>query len=408
MYQWQLNGINVGTNNPVYTFYPASGDLVSCILTSSESCTSGNPASSNPVSMIVDPLLPVSIIISPSVNPVCEGIPVTCTANAINGGSSPVFQWKVNACNAGMNNAVFTYTPADGDMVTCVLMSNEQCTMNNPATSNLVVMIVVAAPVVTFSPCFDTITTVNAKPIKLKGGIPLGGTYSGPGVSNGYFYPVSAGTGLKTITYTYTNSALCTELSSLSIVNFQFSIHQCGTSLLDIRDSAVYPTVQIGSQCWLAENLNYGYAIDESVNQRDNCLPEKYVGSAFNVPGSAFYQWDEAMLYEDTPGNQGICPPGWHIPTEADWNTLFAYWTNNAFAGAPLKYSGYSGFNALLTGASFFNKGWEYNTFATFFWSSTSHGPWKAWAHGLNDYNYSVSYYPSYRSNAFSVRCVKD
>ncbi|MBL7137360.1 MAG: hypothetical protein ISS17_01120 [Bacteroidales bacterium] len=101
-------------------------------------------------------------------------------------------------------------------------------------------------------------------------------------------------------------------------------------------------------------------------------------------------------------------PPGWHIPSEADWNTLFSNWINNAFAGAPLKYSGYSGFNAFLNGAAFFNKVWEYDAFATFFWSSTSHGPFKAWAHGINEYNYSVSYYPSYRANAFAVRCMRD
>ena len=55
-------------------------------------------------------------------------------------------------------------------------------------------------PVVTFSSCFDTITTLNAKPIRLKGGIPLGGTYSGPGVDpvTGVFTPLTAGTGTKT------------------------------------------------------------------------------------------------------------------------------------------------------------------------------------------------------------------
>jgi uncharacterized protein (TIGR02145 family) len=114
------------------------------------------------------------------------------------------------------------------------------------------------------------------------------------------------------------------------------------------------------------------------------------------------------MQYYDTPGLQGLCPPGWHVPTEADWNILFANWTNNAFAGAPLKYTGYSGFNAFLNGTTFFNKGWYFNDFATFFWSSTLHGPYKAWSHGLNEYDYSVSYYPSYRSNAFFVRCLRD
>jgi uncharacterized protein (TIGR02145 family) len=51
---------------------------------------------------------------------------------------------------------------------------------------------------------------------------------------------------------------------------------------------------------------------------------------------------------------------------------------------------------------------WDYQNFAAFFWSSTSHGSFKAWAHGMNDYDPSVSFYPSLRSNAFSVRCIRD
>jgi uncharacterized protein (TIGR02145 family) len=142
--------------------------------------------------------------------------------------------------------------------------------------------------------------------------------------------------------------------------------------------------------------------------QRDNCIPEKYVRSAFSVQGSALFQWDEIMQYDDTPGLQGLCPPGWHIPTEAEWNVLFSNWTNNAFAGAPLKYSGYSGFNALLSGVNHLNRQWDFQDFVTFFWSSTSHGPYKAWVHAMNDMDFSVSYYPSYRANSFSVRCIRD
>ena len=117
------------------------------------------------------------------------------------------------------------------------------------------------------------------------------------------------------------------------------------------------------------------------------------------------------MLFDETPAVQGFCPPGWHIPTENDWNTLFAVYINNGFAGSPLKYSGYSGFsgfNALLSGTRHINKGWDYQGFATFFWSSTALGTTKAWAHGMNDIDPSVSLYPASRVNAFSVRCVKD
>jgi uncharacterized protein (TIGR02145 family) len=105
---------------------------------------------------------------------------------------------------------------------------------------------------------------------------------------------------------------------------------------------------------------------------------------------------------------QNLCPPGWNVPSEADWNQLFVLYQNNAFAGAPLKYTGYSGFNAFLNGTVFFNRDWYFEDFAIYFWSSTSHESLKTCACGMNDYNPSVSGYPSSRTNAFSVRCLHD
>jgi uncharacterized protein (TIGR02145 family) len=114
------------------------------------------------------------------------------------------------------------------------------------------------------------------------------------------------------------------------------------------------------------------------------------------------------MQYQVVEGVQGLCPPGWHLPTEQDWNTLFSNFINNGFAGLPLLFTGYSGFNAFVDGARYLNKNWKFNTFATYFWSSSPHGTRKARAHAMNTYDPSVSYYPSFRSNAFSVRCIKD
>ena len=161
----------------------------------------------------------------------------------------------------------------------------------------------------------------------------------------------------------------------------------------------------------MASNLEYGTMIPGSVHQRDNCTPEKYCYNDITGNcqlGAAYYQWDELMQYEETEEIQGLCPPGWHIPTDADWNQLFSLYINNAFAASPLLYSGFSGFNAKLTGTNYLNNTWNFNAFATFFWSSAPHGITKAWAHGMNDIDHSVSYYPSLRTNAFSVRCLKD
>jgi uncharacterized protein (TIGR02145 family) len=410
-FQWQVNGVNAGPNSSTFTYNPANGDQVLCILTSGAQCTTGNPATSNIITMIVNSNLPAGVTITASSNPFCPGSSVTFTATPINGGTTPAYQWKVNGVNAGTNSHTFTYNPVNGDSVRCVMTSNLSCVTGNPASSAEIIMSGTLAPIVTFTSCFDTITTVNAKPIKLKGGIPLGGTYSGPGVNplTSIFNPALAGVGTKTITYSYTNAANCTALAYTHIINYPLSIVNCGSPITDIRDNKVYATVQIGSQCWMAEDLNYGTEIPVTQDQRDNCIPEKYHNPASSIQHPAsVYQWDELMQYHAIPADQGFCPPSWHIPTENDWNTLFTNYLNNSFAGSPLKYSGYSGFNALLSGARHIDKSWDFQGFATFFWSSTSYGGYKAWAHGMNDEDPSVSVYPASRANAFSVRCVHD
>lgn len=414
VYAWTVNGVPAGTNGPVFSYLPSDGDLVRCTLTSSTTvCIINNPATSNLLTMTVHPNLPVSVSIDASSNPFCIGGSVTFTANPVNGGTMPSWQWKVNGLNVGTNNSTYAYNPVSGDVVTCVLTSSELCVSDNPAASNAITMTGSLTPNVSFSACFDTVTTVNAKPFKLKGGIPIGGTYIGTGVNSatGIFNPSSAGHGTHQIHYTYTNTYGCEASKSLYIVNLPYSIFNCGAPLTDIRDGKTYPTVLIGGQCWMASNLNYGSLIPGSQSQRDNCLPEKYCYNDAPAPcamSSVLYQWDELMQYNDTQGLQGLCPPGWHVPTETEWNLLFSNWTNSGFAGSPLKYSGYSEFNALLIGVNHLNKQWNFSAFATFFWSSTAYGSTKAWSHGMNQYNPSVSTYPSGRANAFAVRCLKD
>jgi uncharacterized protein (TIGR02145 family) len=413
VYQWYVNGNPVGMNNNIYSFIPNNGDIVTCTLTSNATCTTNNPASSiqHPVSVSTGPPAGVSITAVP--NPFCPGATVTLTATPINGGTIPAYQWIVNGINAGTNSTTYSYNPANGDSIRCVMTSNLSCVTGSPVSSAKITMTGSLAPGVSFVVCFDTITTVNAKPIKLKGGIPLGGTYSGQGVNsgNGYFNPALAGIGTKIITYSYTNAALCSAAKSISISDLPSPILLCGTNLTDPRDNHIYPTVQIGTQCWLASNLDFGTTLSSAQDQRDNCVAEKYCynDNPINCTNQGgLYQWDELMLFDEIPSTQGFCPPGWYIPTENEWSILFANYINSSFAGSPLKYSGYSGFNALLTGARYINRGWDFQGFATFFWSTTPLGSTKAYAHGMNEIDPGVSIYPASRVNAFSVRCLKD
>ena len=412
-YQWKVNGINAGTNNSVFAYLPVNGDVVTCSLSSSEICNSGNPAQSNPIAMAVNANLPAGITISASSNPFCPGSAVTFIASPLNGGSTPSYQWKVNGINNGSNSSTFIYNPVNNDSIHCIVTSNLSCVIGNPVSSAMIIMIGSLAPNVTFSACFDTVTTVNAKPFRLKGGLPIGGNYSGPGVnsSTGWFTPSVAGIGVKAIHYSYVNVHDCGASMSQSIVVQPYSLFSCGNNYVDTRDNKVYPSVQIGTQCWMTANLNYGSTIPSSQVQYDNCISEKYcyndlAGNCTKYGG--LYQWDEVMKYDDTPAGQGLCPPGWHVPTESEWTILFNYYISNALAGKPLQDTIISGFKAQTSGVFYLNSSWSFNGFATLFWSSTPWSAKKGISHGMNVYDYSVSMYPSSRANAFPIRCLYD
>ncbi|WP_281322900.1 hypothetical protein [Flavobacterium aestivum] len=145
-YQWKLNGGNVGTNSATYTNSAlANGDSVTCVMTSNAACATGSPATSNTVSMVVNPSLvaSVSIAASPS-GAICSGTSVTFTATPTNGGATPAYQWKLNGGNVGTNSATYTNSAlANGDSVTCIMTSNATpCLTGSPATSNVVTMTV--------------------------------------------------------------------------------------------------------------------------------------------------------------------------------------------------------------------------------------------------------------------------
>ena len=291
------------------------------------------------------------------------------------------------------------------------------------AVSPLFPIFINPRPDVTLQIC-ETITTREARPFRLKGGIPYGGNYSGTSVAAGWFTPslVPPGNDTVIITYQYTNMHGCNYSASQQIAVLTTPSFTCGDTLLDVRDSTRYSTALIGSQCWMASNLNYGIPIPSSQMPRYNCIAEKYcyIDNPVNcLNAGGLYQWDEIVQYDETPGLQGLCPPGWHIPTETEWTILFNQYINNGFAGSALKITGYSGFNALLSGIRFHTSIWKFPTNdpilrSILYWSSTIHGPDKAWAHGMNevaidiDYTPSVSFYPALRSNAFAVRCLRD
>lgn len=209
LFEWKVNGTDTGTNSPEFSYTPSNNDVVTVNLTSSETCSTGNPATSNANTMAVNPLLQVSVTIQANETTVCEGENVSFSAIPVHGGTNPTYQWYVNGNFTGNSNASFDYIPSNQDLVSLLMTSNETCTTGNPASSNIISMTVNPIPIVTWIDFEPDTLCVTWEPILLSGGFPLGGTYSGTGVIDNLFHPSLAGIGTHILTYTYISPFNC-------------------------------------------------------------------------------------------------------------------------------------------------------------------------------------------------------
>lgn len=150
-FQWKKNGLNVGSNQTTYSDNTLSqSDVITCILTSNESCKSNATATSNNLSINITPLITPTITVTASATAICPGTKVTFTATITNGGASPVYRWYKNANYVGTNTAIYEdSTLNNGDKVRCTLTSNANCLSNPTVESNAFVMTVFQQPVVT-------------------------------------------------------------------------------------------------------------------------------------------------------------------------------------------------------------------------------------------------------------------
>jgi len=197
-------------------------------------------------------------------------------------------------------------------------------------------------------------------------------------------------------------------------------------TMTDSRDAQVYKMVTIGTQTWMAENLNYA---DSTAmpnlagnswcyeNIADSCAKygRLYTWTgAMNIASS--YQSASASAVILTP-QQGVCPAGWHIPTDDEWTTLETAVGGSSTAGTKLKSaSGWYdsgngtdayGFSALPAGIRYISGSFYYAGSSAFFWSATEVDAYGAYVRYLS-YGYAGMYSDNDKANAFSVRCVKD
>ena len=197
-------------------------------------------------------------------------------------------------------------------------------------------------------------------------------------------------------------------------------------TLLDDRDGQTYKTVKIGAQWWMAENLNF-------VTENSGCG-----GGSGTTEGNCetygrLYSWAAAMGKSEeqcgyghecdlaSAGSatfiRGVCPDGWHVPTQSEWSDLFAAVGGKSNAGKVLKsqtdwYNGGNGSDAYGFAArpagSYGDGRFSGEGNHADFWSSTENGSYGAYDMYLTYARVSAHLYTNDKDYGYSVRCVKD
>jgi len=214
--------------------------------------------------------------------------------------------------------------------------------------------------------------------------------------------------------------------------------------MTDSRDGQVYPVVKMGASWWMGRNLNYGIPIPFNQLPSCNSTVEKYVHP--EDPDSlkgGLYTWPEMMGYSYSEGGTGICPPGWHLPSDGDWKALMARFADAAIHQYPgykisgekfipdrevkhdnyqasgaiwrlLRETGSTGFDAVLAGyvdpdGVYGDRDYHFTGHTASFWTSTISGDFamRVRFYVTDDHEGEVFRLSDNRRFAFSVRCIK-
>ena len=200
------------------------------------------------------------------------------------------------------------------------------------------------------------------------------------------------------------------------------------------HEGNLYRTVQIGPQCWMAENMRCTSSPTGHKWYRNPYFsasqPEyaAYYATPMDPRHGILYNWAAAMdlsAHQSSSGKatagrvRGICPEGWRLPNNEDWDQLFNTLGGHKIAGEKMKepsqmwdpyYSilrDNTGFDAVPAG-SYTEKGLQDYGLQTYFWCADNFSRTEAWCCILYDYKNDGYSYLDYKCYGHSVRCVKE
>ncbi|MCP3907475.1 MAG: hypothetical protein GY712_05595, partial [Oceanicoccus sp.] len=198
------------------------------------------------------------------------------------------------------------------------------------------------------------------------------------------------------------------------------------SALIDC-DGNAYPTINIGNQVWMAENLKVTHY------RNGNNIPNETADTTWSNLTTGAYCWynNNQSAYEKhgplynwhaVADSRGLCPDGWHVPTHAEWTTLTTYLGGPNVAGGKMKATSdlwhspntaannSSSFSGLACGRRNYDGSFNYIVHNEYWWSSTesSSSSGSAWLRSLGYDSGDVGVYHNDKHYGFSVRCLRD
>ena len=237
---------------------------------------------------------------------------------------------------------------------------------------------------------------------------------------------------------TYATTELGTVYGNTQVFNTVNDASACGLSTVTDRDGNTYPTLKIGTQCWMKENLRTTHYADGSVIAGGpNAVPFYYNSVYSGTAYGKLYIWAAVMhgVSSASSNVRGICPIGWHVPSSNEWSQLtqcvadspqyrcasnrnyiakalasdasdWSSSTNTCAVGNEPSANNATGFGALPAGYCNFNH--YYSGERAIFWSSTGSSYSNADYLYLNYNNATVISGSTHAPDAYSVRCLRD
>lgn len=212
-------------------------------------------------------------------------------------------------------------------------------------------------------------------------------------------------------------------------IRFPFYLNVPGPTITD-ADGNTYKSIRIGDQIWMAENL-------KTTKYRDGTaipyVTDKATWAELTTGAYCYFSnstsngsvYGGLYNFYAVVDNRGLCPSGWHVPSDSEWSTLRDYLGGEDVAGGRLKETGTdhwnepnigadnsTGFAALAgswrgeSGSYYYNVGRS-----AYWWTSTEVDPDNAWNYNINYNSASLnSHYGTYhrKKAGHSIRCIKD